>query len=85
MPPVSEQESRYSPTFNISRIHEYNEVIRQLAEDKEAHYLYVFDSLADDTGFLPAGTSEDGIHPYGKYYPQWLDYLKTHTVLEVRR
>jgi len=85
MTPVSEQKSRYSPTFGISRIHEYNEVIRQLAEDKEAHYLYIFDAFVDDTGYLPAGTSEDGIHPYGIYYAQWLDYLKTHTVLEVKR
>jgi len=85
MTPVSERKSRYEPTFGISRIHEYNEVIRRLAADKEAHYLYIFDALADDTGYLPAGNSEDGVHPYGKYYSCWLDYLKTHTVQEIRR
>ena len=63
----------------------YAEMGRQLAEDKETHYLYVFDALADETGCLPAGSSSDGIHPYSKYYAQWLDYLLTHTVTEVKR
>jgi lysophospholipase L1-like esterase len=85
MTPVTAQESETSTVFTNDRIHEYNEVIRQLAEDKEAHYLYVFDALADDTGCLPAGSSSDGIHPYSKYYAQWLDYLLTHTVTEVKR
>ncbi len=85
MTPVTAQESETSTVFTNDRIHEYNEVIRQLAEDKEAHYLYVFDALADDTGCLPAGSSSDGIHPYSNYYPQWLTYLQTHTVTEVKR
>ncbi len=85
MTPVTAEESNSSTTFTNQRIHEYNEVIRQLAEDKEVHYLYVFDALADDTGCLPEGSSSDGIHPYSKYYPQWLTYLQTHTVTEVKR
>ncbi len=85
MTPVTAKESETSTVFTNDRIHEYNEVIRQLAEDKEAHYLYVFDALADDTGCLPAGSSSDGIHPYSNYYPQWLTYLQTHTVTEVKR
>ena len=83
--PVTALQSDTSTTFNNPRIHEYNEVIRQLAEDKEAHYLYVFDALADEDGCLPAGSSDDGIHPYPKYYPQWLTYLESHTVTEVKR
>ncbi len=85
MTPVTAKQSDNSTTFTNDRIHEYNEVIRQLAEDKEAHYLYVFDAFADENGCLPAGSSEDGIHPYSKYYPQWLTYLETHTVMEVKR
>jgi lysophospholipase L1-like esterase len=83
--PVTAKQSDNSTTFTNPRIHEYNEVIRQLAEDKEAHYLYVFDALADEDGCLPAGSSDDGIHPYPKYYPQWLTYLESHTVTEVKR
>lgn len=83
--PVTQSKSENSTTFNNTRIRDYNEVIRQLAEDKEAHYLYVFDAFADEQGCLPAGSSDDGIHPYSKYYPQWLTYLQTHTVTEVRK
>ena len=42
-------------------------------------------SYADEEGCLPANTTEDGIHPYPKYYAQWLTYLETHTVTEVKR
>ena len=84
MTPVTAEESQSSTVFTNDRIHEYNEVIRQLAEDKETHYLYVFDALADETGCLPPGSSNDGIHPYPNYCPQWLTYLETHTVTEVR-
>ena len=85
MTPVTAKQSNNSTTFTNDRIHEYNEVIRQLAEDKEAHYLYIFEAYADEDGCLPAGTSDDGIHPYPKYYAQWLTYLETHTVMEVKR
>ena len=85
MTPVTARQSDNSTTFTNPRIHEYNEVIRQLSEDKEAHYVYVFDAFVDETGCLPAGSSDDGIHPYPKYYPQWLTYLETHTVTEVQR
>ena len=85
MTPVTKRQSDASTTFTNPRILEYNAVIRQLAEDKEAHYLYVFDAFADEDGCLPAGSSDDGIHPYPKYYPQWLTYLEAHTVTEVKR
>ena len=83
--PVTARESATSASFTNPRIHEYNEVIRQLAEDKEAHYLYVYDAFADEEGNLPSGHTEDGIHPYGKYYAKWLTYLETHSVSEVKR
>ena len=85
MTPVSARQSGSGSVFNNKRIREYNEVIRLLAEEKQAHYVYVYESLADEEGNLPSGWSHDGIHPYSQHYSLWLDYLKTHTVLEVRR
>ena len=82
---MTARESATSTSFTNPRIREYNEVIRQLAEDKEAHYVYVFDAFADEEGCMPAGTTDDGIHPYGKYYAHWRTYLLTHTVSEVKR
>ena len=85
MTPVTARQSESGSVFNNERIREYNELIRALAGEKKAHYLHVFDSLADEDGALPAGSSFDGIHPYGKYYKQWYDYLKSHTVVEVKK
>ena len=83
--PVTAKQSETSTSFTNPRIHEYNEVIRQLAVDKEAHFLYVFDAFADEGGCLPEGSSDDGIHPYPNYYAQWRTYLETHTVTEVKK
>ena len=83
--PVSAKENEASTVFNNKRIHEFNEIIQQLAADKEAHYLHVYDALADEEGCLPEGSSDDGIHPYPKYYSRWLAYLRSHTVTEVIR
>ena len=83
--PVTKRQSENSKVFNNERIRGFNEVIQQLAADKDAHYLYVYDALADETGCLPAGSSDDGIHPYSNYYPKWLTYLRAHTVVETKR
>ena len=83
--PVTAEESESSSTFNNPRIHEFNDVIRQVARDRSAHYLDIYEAMADDTGCLPAGSSFDGIHPYSQYYSRWLDYLLNHTVVENRK
>ena len=85
MTPVTKKQSDASTTFTNPRVMEYNEVIRQLAEDKECHYLFIHEAYADEEGCMPANTTDDGIHPYPKYYAQWLTYLETHTVTEVKR
>ena len=70
--------------FNNKRVRRYNELIKDLAAEKEAHYLDVYSSMANENGDLPAGGAFDGIHPYSKYYKAWREYLQTHTVLEVK-
>lgn len=85
MTPVTKRQSQSGSVFNNQRIAEYNELIRGLAEEKRVHYLHIYESLADEEGNLPAGSSADGIHPYSKYYKQWYEYLLTHTAVEVRK
>ena len=82
MTPVTAAQSGSGSVFNNARIREYNELIRELAAEKKAHYLDIYSVLADEEGNLPAGSSFDGIHPYTSYYKAWKTYLKTHTVLE---
>ena len=85
MTPVTAAQSESGSVFNNKRIRRYNELIREIAADKKAHYLDVYSSIADENGDLPAGGSFDGIHPYTKYYKSWKEYLKTHTVLEEKQ
>lgn len=83
--PVTEEESESSSAFTNARIREFNDVIMQVAKDKEAHYLDIYEAMADESGCLPPGSSFDGIHPYSQYYPRWLTYLQSHTVTETKR
>ena len=82
--PVTAEESESSTTFTNPRIREFNGIIRQIAKDKSAHYLDIFEAFADENGCLPTGSSFDGIHPYSQYYSRWLDYILCHTVIENR-
>lgn len=70
--------------FTKERVNRFNELIQRVAEEKEAHYLYIYESMADENGDLPEGKSWDGIHPYRPLYRQWRDYLKIHTIREVK-
>ena len=83
--PVTAEESESSSTFTNARIRDFNAVIMQVAKDKNAHYLDLYEAMADEAGCLPPGSSFDGIHPYSQYYPRWLTYLQTHTVTETKR
>ncbi len=84
MTPVTAAQSESGSVFNNKRVRRYNELIKDLAAEKEAHYLDVYSSMANENGDLPAGGAFDGIHPYSKYYKAWREYLQTHTVLEVK-
>lgn len=83
--PVTKEQSDSGSIFNNDSINKLNEDLKQLAADKKLHFVYIYESLANSEGCLPSEASNDGIHPYSKYYIQWKDYLKTHTVTEVKR
>ena len=57
----------------------YNELMRQVAEEKQVVFLDVYSALEQD-GSLPYDASRDGVHLSVDYYKLWLDYLRRHTV-----
>lgn len=69
--------------FSKEKVLRFNELIRQVAEESESHFLYIYECMADENGDLPEGASIDGIHPYSPYYRKWHAYLNAHTVQEV--
>lgn len=58
----------------------YNDLIAQLAEEKEVYLVDAHAALADENGVLPADESTDGVHLTKSGYQCWADYLRTHTV-----
>jgi len=78
--PVTEEKSNSDEVFNMSRINEYNTLIKAMAEEKGAIYLNVAESVADENGFLPQDAATDGIHLKKSYCALWLEYLKNNAV-----
>ena len=58
----------------------YNELMKQVAQEKRVVFLDLYSEFVGPDGQLPAEASNDGVHMKGSYYKQWLEYLKTHTV-----
>lgn len=76
--PVTAEKSAAS-YINNPTILVYNDLIKTLAEEKQAYLVDVWAAFADKDGALPAEGSVDGVHLTKAYYARWLDYLKTHT------
>lgn len=80
--PVSAAKSAGSDTFNMTRINSYNEALYKLSADKGCYYLDLVAALAGTDGYLPSDVTTDGVHFSASVYQQWLDYVKTHYVVE---
>lgn len=78
--PVSEFKSSTDEVFNMDQINAYNERLYQLAEERDCYYIDLCDALADESGYLPADVTSDGIHFSAGHYKVWLDYLKIHYI-----
>jgi lysophospholipase L1-like esterase len=83
--PVTKEQSSSGSIFNNNSIRKLNDTLKLLAAEKKIHFVYIFEALANSEGCLPSEASQDGIHPYSKYYMQWRDYLMTHTVTEAKK
>lgn len=78
--PVSEYKSATDKTFTMSRVEAYNDVLYELASEKECLYMDLCDALCDESGYLPSSVTTDGVHFSASHYKVWLEYVKTHYV-----
>ena len=76
--PLTEEKDAAGYPFTMERVRSYNEALRSLAGEREHYYLDLVEALADESGFLPASDSTDGIHLTQEKYPKWAEYLRTH-------
>lgn len=78
--PVTAEKSESHEWLKNEKIAVYNDLIAQLAEEKEVYLVDAHAALADENGVLPADESTDGVHLTKRGYQCWADYLRTHTV-----
>lgn len=58
----------------------YNQIITDIAAEKQAVLVDVNAALVGEDGILPREGTTDGVHFTKGYYVKWYDWLKTHTV-----
>lgn len=78
--PVSNSVSSSHDYIKNSKIDEYNQLLQQLADEKQVYFVDTASAVAGADGSLPEDAAVDGIHLKNSYCQQWLDYLKSHTV-----
>lgn len=78
--PVTAEKSESHEWLKNEKIAVYNDLIAQLAAEKEVYLVDAHAALADENGVLPAEESTDGVHLTKSGYQSWADYLRTHTV-----
>lgn len=81
--PVSAKQEAKKTYVNNTRIAAYNEVIKELAAEKQCPHLDVASAVVDEDGCLRAEWTSDGVHLNSKGCKSWLEYLRTHPVGEV--
>ena len=77
--PVSKWKDSNDSTYTIANVDRLNARLRELADEKEVHYVDVAEGIMDEEGYLPYEATLDGVHLVPDYCVKWLDYLKTHT------
>ena len=79
---IAQVEQSNGNKYQLSNDHlrVYNDLMRQVAEEKQVVYLDLYADFAGEDGELPAEYSRDGVHMVKEACQKWLAYLKTHTV-----
>lgn len=85
LPPVNEAlatQNNLGYYINNTNVNAFNEVIVQVAWEKQVALLDVASAFRTDAGDLAADMASDGVHFYRQGYVLWYDYLKSHTLDE---
>ena len=78
--PVSAERSETDSVYNNPKINALNEMILQMAREKQVSYLNAAEAFQDETGALPAEKTPDGIHLSPEACQEWRTYIKTHII-----
>ena len=81
--PVSLEVSNTHSYVKNEKIKEYNDLLKEMAEEKGIYYVNVAEALVNEDGLLPEEAAFDGIHLNKEYCEKWFAYLKKHVVDEI--
>lgn len=76
---VTKAKSDGDKLYNNDNINRLNEALAGLADGERVFYMDVNPAFDDEDGALGGGLSGDGVHPYGKCYATWADWLRENT------
>lgn len=76
VPPVSRYKSNNNTIFTKVLAVKFNEMIMEIALEKNLWYLDVYTALADEDGYLPSEVTVDGIHFTPGHYELWYNCLR---------
>ena len=63
------------------KIEIYNQTLHEMCNKNKFHFLNVAEIFKNENNTLPDEASPvDGLHLTSKYYNNWLNYIKTHTI-----
>ncbi|MCI8496896.1 MAG: hypothetical protein HFE85_01430 [Clostridiales bacterium] len=77
--PVTAKKSASDKIYNNPTIDKFNELLLELAKDKQVNFLNVAEAVADSDGTLQEALASDGVHLNREGCNAWMDYLKSHT------
>jgi len=81
IPPVTAATAASRTSYNRERVEHYNNLIKELAEEKGIYFLDVYSAFAGEDGYLPTSiAASDGIHMTPNGYRIWFEYITTHTI-----
>ena len=77
---ITSEKSEKSPVYSNSKINRLNQEIQKIAEENSCYYIDVNEIFDDEGGSLNQAYSTDGSHVLGKYYAEWVKWLKEEKV-----
>lgn len=77
--PMTKSKSESDKIFNNKNVNTFNNLIQELAKEKNVTYLDVKSALVDANGYLPEEASSDGVHVDKEYCKKWFEYLKNNS------
>lgn len=79
---VSQEKNNYSTEFNNINVNDKNVAVANLADGINIFYLDCNPLFVDESGFLKAELTFDGVHLYANSYSVWKDFLMEHGVVK---